>query len=183
MKRGKYGKHIFEIQDIMFLRLNYMRMTNQELANALGVTLTVCRNKMKQHGLVRMKLEAWTKDQEQFLLDNYKEIGNVEMARILQETSPKAKGWDKRHISKKMGYLNISRTPAEIEAIVSENIRKGRHITSNKKVSILTRAEHRLFEKQNKVAKQLGYTCIAEAIFAMGEDKFKTKLYEKLESA
>ena len=171
MKRGKWDKHIWEKKDIQYLKDNYRTMTNKELAAGLGIKLTTCRNKIYELGLQRFKLEHWNKSQIQFLLDNYREIGNVELAEILQENTPKKKGWTKNHIAKKMGYLKLSRTEEEIEAIKIRNA-----ASSYSKMALTNRKRHQ-FEREDKRAKEMGYTCIAEAIIHLGKEQFKAILY------
>tara|TARA_R110002050_G_scaffold69507_2_gene150316 strand:+ start:5351 stop:6139 length:789 start_codon:yes stop_codon:yes gene_type:complete len=77
MKRGKWGKHIWEDQDIKFLKDNYRAMTNRELAAGLGIKLTTCRTKLYELGLKRMEMEYWTQEQIQFLKNNFGELWNA----------------------------------------------------------------------------------------------------------
>ena len=51
MIRGKYRKHIWEERDLNFLKDNYSSMTNAQLANGLGLTLTITRTKLYELGL------------------------------------------------------------------------------------------------------------------------------------
>lgn len=176
MKRGKWNKYIWETKDIVFLKLNYNRMTNQELADALGIKLTKCREKIYELGLQRFDMEYWTDEQIQFLLDNYKELGNVELAEILQENTPKEKGWHKNHIAKKMGYLGLSRTPQESQKIIERNRKMGRNNTVAK--SWPARRRNKKWESYNHFAKELGYKDLAEAFFALGRETFKQKYDE-----
>lgn len=131
MKRGKYGKIIFEDKDCQFLIDNYLSMTNKELASALGVKITSCRTKLYQLGLKRMEVEYWTKDQIQFLKDNYKEMGDVEIAALFNEVCPKNKPWSNKHIEKKRRYLKLKRTKAEIEDVRQRNIERGSFVIGN----------------------------------------------------
>lgn len=132
MKRGKYGKIIFEEKDCQFLIHNYLSMTNKELAKALGVKITSCRTKLYQLGLKRMQLEYWTKDQIQFLKDNYQEMGDVEIAALFNQICPKNKPWSNKHIEKKRRYLKLKRTKAEINNIRERNIDRGCFAIGNK---------------------------------------------------
>ena len=125
MKRGKWDKHIWEDQDIKFLKDNYQTMTNRELAAGLGIKLTTCRTKLYQLGLKRMEMEYWTQEQIQFLKDNYLEMGDTEMAEIFNEVCPKEKGWSKKHIEKKRRYLKLKRSKAVQKKVHDRNVELG----------------------------------------------------------
>lgn len=112
--------------EINFLRANYLKLTNKEMSTMLGIKLTSLRTQLYLLGLKRMELEYWTAEQVSFLLDHYKEIGDVEMAEIFQEKWPKNKKWTLKHIEKKRGYLKLTRTPKEIENIFFRNKENGR---------------------------------------------------------
>lgn len=181
MKRGKWDKHIWEASDIQFLKDNYMKMTNQQLADGLGIKLTTCRTKLYQLGLQRMQMEFWTEEQVQFLKDNYKELGDVELAEILQEVTPKEKGWTKNHIAKKRKYLSLKRTMSEHHQILLRNRDQKRHSTVKR--SWKKRRENNLWERQNAFAISLGYESIAEAMIDIGKEQFKIRFYENFELA
>jgi hypothetical protein len=125
MKRGKWDKHIWEDQDIKFLKDNYQTMTNRELAAGLGIKLTTCRTKLYELGLKRMEMEYWTEEQIQFLNDNYLEMGDTEMAELFNEFFLKEKGWSKKHIEKKRRYLKLKRSKAVRKKIHARNVEKG----------------------------------------------------------
>src|SRR5690606_16774101 len=82
--------------------------------------------KLYELGYKRMEMEYWTPEQVQFLLDNYKEMGDVEMAEIFEETCPKTKPWTKNHIDKKRNYLKLYRTKEELNKIHKRNTDNGR---------------------------------------------------------
>lgn len=131
--RGKYGKIEFSEQDIQFIKDNFQHMTNDEIAHAMGLKKTRVRTLAYEMGLKRMELEYWTKEQVIFLKDNYKEIGDTEIAEIFENEWPKNKGWSKKHIEKKRRYLVLKRTPTELEAIRLRNQINGRYAVCNKK--------------------------------------------------
>lgn len=116
----------FTEQDVTFIKDNFYKMTNPQLAQALDMTLTVVRKKCYELGLKRMEMEYWTKEQVDYLIFNYKNIGDVELAEYFNTTWAKNKGWTKKHIEKKRRYLKLKRTPGEIEKIHTRNIEKGR---------------------------------------------------------
>lgn len=122
----KYGKIELSAAEIQFLKDNWNKMTNKELADKLGLKLTKTRNVLYSLGLKRMELEYWTEEQIKFLLENYKEIGDVELAEIFNEKWIKNKGWTKKHIEKKRRYLKLKRTAEELEEIFIRNLESGR---------------------------------------------------------
>jgi hypothetical protein len=110
-----------------FLKKNFENMTNQELANKLGLKLTVTRNRLYALGLKRMKLQYWTAEQVQFLKDNYKTIGDTELAEIFAKKWEKEKGWTKKHIEKKRRYLKLKRSKTHLKDIFIRNVQLGRY--------------------------------------------------------
>jgi len=111
---------------LSFLKNNYSTMTNQELADRLGLKLTSTRTKLYELGFKRMELEYWTDDQVLFLKENYKRIGDVELAEIFTEMFYKAKGWTNKHIEKKRRYLKLKRTEQHKNEIQERNKEAGR---------------------------------------------------------
>ncbi len=112
------GKVQWSKKEIQFLKNNFDTMTSYQLASALGKQRTKVRMKYKELGLAKMELEKWPDAAVKFLKVNYKTVGDVEIAEILQRLWPKKKGWTKSHISKKRGYLQLDRTKAQYEKIV-----------------------------------------------------------------
>lgn len=117
MALGK--KTIWTVEMDNFLKSNYQTLTNQQLATALGLKLTVTRNRLSQLGLKRFEMEYFTKEQLDYLLANYKTTGNVRIANYLNANLPKNKPWTENHIVKKMGYLGLKRSEEELELINS----------------------------------------------------------------
>ena len=128
---GKYNKISLTKKEEKFLRDNYQNLTNQQLADYLGLKLTRTRTLLYSLGLKRMNLQYWTDEQIEFLKNNYKKIGDAEIAEIFAEKYPKDKGWSKKHIEKKRRYLNLKRTPEQIEKIKKRNLEQGRYKMCN----------------------------------------------------
>lgn len=106
---------------IHFLKDNYRSMTNDELTAALKIGKTVVRNKLRELGLQRMKLEYWCKDQVEFLKSHYQVLGDVEIMNYFKEHFPKQKGWTRKSIWKKRAQLQLERTADEINAILKRH--------------------------------------------------------------
>lgn len=118
---GKYGKVIFSEAEIQFIKDNFQSMTNQKIADALGLKITLVRMKAYELGLRKIELEYWPEEAVQFLRENYHRIGDREMARIFNNKFPKNKNWTERHIQKKMSYLNLKRSKLDWFLIKERN--------------------------------------------------------------
>jgi hypothetical protein len=118
-------KHHWTKEEIKFIRRNWKKMTNPELAKSLGLTLTLLRTKLYELGYKRIELAYWTKEQIAFLKSKYRKIGDVELAIIFESRWPKNKKWTQKHIEKKRKYLKLNRTKKEIEAIHKRNVDRG----------------------------------------------------------
>lgn len=131
MRKVNCNKQVFTSEQEQFVRDNYLRLTNQQLADEFGMKLTTLRTRVIEMGLKRMNMEYWTDEQVQFLKDNYREYGDTELAEMFEVKWRKDKGWHKRHINKKRGYLGLQRTTEERKAISKRNTAQGRFSTSH----------------------------------------------------
>jgi len=127
MDTGKRGKIIFSPKDYKFIQDNWLKMTNPELAAALGLKLTRLRNELHSMGLKRMEMEYWTTEQIEYLKQSFGDVGDVELAEFFQYTWPKGKLWTCKHIRKKRVYLDLHRTPEQIASIRRRNSETGRY--------------------------------------------------------
>ncbi len=135
---GNQGNNriVWQEWQLQFLEDNWQKMTAKAISQALGLSRTIVRMKKYELGYYKMQLEYWTEEQILFLKDNYKTIGDVEIAEKLQEKYPKQKRWDKRHIAKKRKYLDLQRTEEERKLIASKNSSPGgKSYTINKNSS------------------------------------------------
>lgn len=95
-----YNKIVWTDEMDQYIFNNWDNKTNKQIAEGLGLKLTVVRTRIYSLGLKRMELEYWTPSQVLFLMENYKEMGDTEIAEIFsQEWPEKKKGWSKKHIS------------------------------------------------------------------------------------
>lgn len=120
-----YNKILWSNAQLEFMADNHRTMTNQAMADALGLKLTSVRTKLYEMGLYKMRLEYWTDEQVQFLKANFTQLGDTELAEIFNTKWHKDKGWSKKHIEKKRRYLMLKRTPGEIASIHSRNVALG----------------------------------------------------------
>lgn len=115
---------------ISYLKVNINNLTNKQLAEKLGLTLTVTRMKIYELGLQRMKIIKWTRKEIRFLKQNYKAYGDTEIAEMLNEMGNKSL-FDRKRIRKKRDLLNLKRTREEIKSIWERHIRNKRYNLKN----------------------------------------------------
>jgi len=100
------------------------------MADILNLPMHRIRHESYKLGLYRMKMHYWTEEQTAFLVENYKEIGDTELAAIFEEKFPCQRKWTKKHIEKKRKYLDLHRTKEERYLIARRNISNGMYIDS-----------------------------------------------------
>lgn len=125
-KRKAYNKIELTPAIEKYIRNNFYSMRAVEIAENLGLKQTWVRTKAYEMGLKKLNLEYWTDEQVLFLKENYRTIGDTEIAEYFNENMPKKKKWCKRHIDKKRSYLGLKRTPSEVAEIKRRNIDNGR---------------------------------------------------------
>jgi hypothetical protein len=122
---NSHGKIELTAADKKFIRKNFSKMTNTQLADALGLKLQFMRTQLKIMDLLRMELEYWSEEQILFLKQNYREIGDKELAELFNLLWKKKKTWTLKHIEKKRKYLKLKRTRKQINAIRERNVANG----------------------------------------------------------
>ena len=129
MKRTEPGfKTTFTKEENQFLRTNFFQLTNQQLTDALGMTLTVVRNQCRKLGMRRNRVYRWTKAQTDYLTKHYPAMGDVEIAenlnrRWLRSTRP----WTRKHVCKKRGLMGYERSAEQLTAIQKRNTLQQRY--------------------------------------------------------
>lgn len=88
---------------------------------------------MKQKGW-----HKWTKEEDQFLIDNYGWIGDVRLAEMFEERFPKGYPWTCKHIEKRRYYLKLKRTSEQEQTLAYLN-----RITTCRFKSWDTRGRHK----------------------------------------
>lgn len=131
---GKYGKILFSNEDLQFIKDNFQLMTNAQIAEKLGLKITLVRMKAYEMGLQRFKLELWPLAAVNYLRDNFRTTGNNEIAKYFNTHFLKNKNWSKRHISKKLSQLNLQRTIQDLYNIRERNRQLGSYGKPNPKL-------------------------------------------------
>lgn len=116
---------INKAESIAFIKENWELLSNKEMAEHLGVCIQYVRDAAYKQGLYRMRLEYWTEAEVKFLIKKYHTVGDLELSEIFQKKWPKNKKWTIKHIEKKRKYLNLKRTPAELQKIRARNKKRG----------------------------------------------------------
>lgn len=119
------NKIIFTEAQQQFLKNNYLKMTNKQLAAALDLKQTVVRNQLYKMGCKKYEVQYWTNEQIAFVKKNYKKIGDTEIAEIFNKKYNKIGGWSKKHIEKKRRYLKLKRVAADRDQIRKRNKKRG----------------------------------------------------------
>jgi hypothetical protein len=101
------------------------------------VTYQEMRHQLIRMGLKKMIQIRWSKEDIDFLYENYRTIGDLELSKLL--TARKStfrvingekvyRTFTKKHVDKKRQLLGLFRSTAEIKAILQRNIKNGRHV-------------------------------------------------------
>lgn len=106
----------FSKEEIVYLQTHYKIKTNRELAAQLGKKITVVRMMMYSLGISRysQKERAWTKQEDEILLNNYKVKGDTDIAKLLPGRT--VGGVRKRRVT-----MKLKRTPKQVQSIIESN--------------------------------------------------------------
>ena len=127
------NKRIWEDWEIDYIKSNFNKLSNKQMADHLGVRLHSFRMQCYAMGLKRMELEYWTVPQKNFLINNYKKFGDKELAEIFNRKWKKNKPWTLKHIEKKRKYLKLKRTKGELKAIKQRHKKHGSYVVGSAK--------------------------------------------------
>lgn len=101
-----------------FLRNNYLKLTNAQLATALDKKKTIVRMKLYELGLRRydQKSRAWTEDEDIILMKNYQTMGDVALSKLI--------GRPKGGVCKRRKTLTLQRTSEQVALLVEQGKQK-----------------------------------------------------------
>lgn len=127
-KRVAPNKLYWSPEELEFLTASVNSMSNEQLAKKLNRSQTALRHKLYSMGLRRYKQYAWTKAHTDYVLKNYSQYGNIELAERMNKKFPrKNHPWTKKMIQAKLKRMKVFRTPTEIERIIERNRINGRY--------------------------------------------------------
>lgn len=120
-KAGPYHKYFFSEADDKYILDNYLSVTNEEMAKHLAVGLTSLRNHMYQVLKIKrcVKLASWSKEQVNYLFENFRSKSDAEISQYLNDNIPRADGRliNRGMVRKKRELLNLIRTDQEVTAL------------------------------------------------------------------
>lgn len=144
-KPAHYSKTIFHLDELVFLKKNFHLLSARQLLQEINknrvdkISLTVLRMKYAELNLKKAERpEFWLKREELFLVNNYRNMGNIEICQHLNTFKNKSREFSVKHIWKKMRLLNLHRSEKELALIKKKNIAAGmysrnQHIVAAKK--------------------------------------------------
>jgi hypothetical protein len=109
-------------RQIKWVLNNMDRFTTQQIADKFNTCRSTIRQIYYKNGRKKIILEKWTKEQTDFVLNNYKKMGDKEIAYQLNLRFPKVKKFDNKAIEKKRTYLKITRTAEELAGIKKRTV-------------------------------------------------------------
>lgn len=124
----------FTEQQLVFIAENFDSLTSRQLfdvlsfEHGLSCQYTSYRTELYNNGFYKVRMRRWTEKETKFLYDNYKTMGNIEIA---EKLSKKNRVFNKKQIEKKMKLEKITRTREEINAIIRKHKEAGRYSEAN----------------------------------------------------
>jgi len=97
-----------------FLRANYNKMSNKELAEKFNVTTISIQRKLSRLNLIRQVQKKWTEKEEKYLRENYQEFSDAQLSKKFNVT-PIA-------IKRKLNRLGLRR--GQRKRTVKKNVEK-----------------------------------------------------------
>jgi len=79
---------IFPKETEQFIVENHLHMTYNQLQEITGISVTRIFKKLKSLGFKRIHKTSWTKEQVDFLKNNFRRIGNKDLAVIYTKKWP-----------------------------------------------------------------------------------------------
>lgn len=92
------------------------------------VNMSALRHQMRRMKLIKgVRLIHWIPEQTDFLLRNYKSMGNIEIAKKLNKMKLTKRKFNKKHIEKKMNLLGIKRSEDQLLFIKNKHKELGHY--------------------------------------------------------
>lgn len=148
--------------ELTFILDNYYTMSWNELISALNslrsenVNIGALRHVCIRLGLAKQIQIRWSKEDIQFLLDNYKIKGNVEIAEILTKKGRSfrlingkkvVRKFVPKNIEKKMNLFGLERTKEDLDYIIKHNREIGKGYCWTKEKNVYTEGIKQVFEE------------------------------------
>lgn len=124
MPRYAPNKIKYTKAEVAFMRQYYGKIPNTHMLKQLNtmrreeLKMSSLRHKLRYLRLITgVRLIHWNEQQVQYLLDNYKTKGNIQIAKELNGLKLTKRKFNKKHIEKKMMLMDLKRTDIELFAI------------------------------------------------------------------
>ncbi|QDP86047.1 hypothetical protein FNJ88_11005 [Chryseobacterium sp. SNU WT5] len=118
----------FTYDQLEYIKENFKNKTSINLFNHLvkefdfKFCYTSFRSELYVNGFHKVIMRRWSKSETDFLLNNYKSIGNIEIGKLLTKGK---RVFTKKQVQKKMQLLNLKRTDQELQLILERNKSNG----------------------------------------------------------
>ena len=127
-------KTVWHLDELVYLKKEFHRHTCPELLEHINanrpvpVTKTVLRNKCAELGLKKNERPIpWNDREVSFLLNNFRKMGNIEIADRLNRYKSRTRNFNKKNIEKKIKLLRIKRSAEDLKRIKDDHIKRGMH--------------------------------------------------------
>lgn len=151
----------WEKSELKFIRDNYYTMTWNELVKAVeefkpDITMQALRHQCHRMKLAKQVQIRWSKEDIQYLIDNYKTKGNIEIAEELNKLKRTFRVIDGvktyrhftlKHVEKKMNLLGLKRTDEDLSNIIKRNRTIGKGYCWTKENNVYTLGIRRVYDE------------------------------------
>lgn len=126
----------FNQYQLSFIENNFDKLTSKEIFSKLVNEFhlkhqyTSFRTELYRLGFYKVEMRRWSRREKQFLLENYKKIGNKQIAKLL--STPGRKFTDKQ-VQKKIRLLELKRTKEDLQFIIDNHKKSGVYSEGNYK--------------------------------------------------
>ncbi len=126
----------FNQAQLSFIENNFRKLTSKEIFQKLVYEFnlkhkyTSFRTELYRLGFYKVEMRRWSRAEKQFLLDNYKKIGNKQIAEML--STPGRKFTDKQ-VQKKIRLLELKRNREDLKLIIDNHKKSGVYSEGNYK--------------------------------------------------
>lgn len=105
-----------------FLVENFNKLTLLQLEEKLKLPRTAVRIRISHFGLRKNLKYYWNDEQIQYVKDNFRNIGNMELVQNLQKLYPNDESWSLIKLQGLFKSLKLKRTPEESKKIFKRNL-------------------------------------------------------------
>jgi len=114
---------IFPKETEQFIVENHLHMTYNQLQEITGISITRINKKLQSLGFKIIHKTSWTTEQVDFLKNNFRRIGNKDLAVIYNKKWPKQIAWKSSNFKRKLQYMKLKRNKLDLFCI-KESYRK-----------------------------------------------------------